>query len=656
MFDDATALQLDARTEPAVGFIGLVLRTADDRFALIEPARSDRGQRTTFPKTAITPGERASTALARCVREQLGVIPARLQTLPGPWETDGDVSRFFLGALDHDAPEGAPPPSPHGHTLHWCDRLRAAELLLRSEREADRARDLQLLALAWGREPSPERRLLFAVQTLHRMGFEALRLTITDAATGAWSLDVARPAQHHAPLTGRITPNGSPIDWDDATFDAPRTLADRLLYRAPELVLAARRSDPPSVEHLARQLASKPLTATARAALPPLRFSDAPPVPPRPAAPLAPSASPAPVASPAPAVVVEPPRETASPKLLRARGVVLGLAVGDALGAPIEILRRDAPPHPALLDGPVRDMIGGGKHDLAPGQVSDDTHMACCLATSLRARRRLDLDDVARRYVAWMGVTFDVGAQIRTVLTKIAAGERPHAAAMSVWEAGRRERATNGSLMRTAPLALHLAHDAEALMQASLDESALTHFDPRCRVACAAFNATLARAVCDGAPVDALFTTARSTVVDAARALLKQTPRYAREIQMAKAALLNDLDAARRDDPSLYGPELHLLDRGGFVRVAFRLAFWELAHAPSYEAALLDVVNRGGDADANATITGALLGAHHGAEAIPARWADAVRLAMEDRDDSPYATAYHPRVLFALAEERFDPR
>ena len=74
------------------------------------------------------------------------------------------------------------------------------------------------------------------------------------------------------------------------------------------------------------------------------------------------------------------------------------------------------------------------------------------------------------------------------------------------------------------------------------------------------------------------------------------------------------------DDPQLYGPEVHLQDQEGFVRVAFRLAFWELLHAPSFAAGVIDAANRGGDADTNAAIAGALLGAHHGRVAIPDAW------------------------------------
>ena len=95
--------------------------------------------------------------------------------------------------------------------------------------------------------------------------------------------------------------------------------------------------------------------------------------------------------------------------------------------------------------------------------------------------------------------------------------------------------------------------------------------------------------------------------------------------------------------------EVHLIGTQGYVRVALRLAFWELYRAPSFEAALIDVVNRGGDADTNAAVTGALLGAYWGEEAIPERWRSAVLSALEGQE-GPFAERYHPRRLLLLAE------
>jgi ADP-ribosylglycohydrolase len=118
----------------------------------------------------------------------------------------------------------------------------------------------------------------------------------------------------------------------------------------------------------------------------------------------------------------------------------------------------------------------------------------------------------------------------------------------------------------------------------------------------------------------------------------------------ALGALTADLRAAQEDDPSLYGPELHLQDQQAFVRVAFRLAFWELLHAGSFEAALIDVVNRGGDADTNGAICGALVGATYGVASVPDRWWRPVLTALNDDRENPLASAYHPQALLALVD------
>jgi len=132
--------------------------------------------------------------------------------------------------------------------------------------------------------------------------------------------------------------------------------------------------------------------------------------------------------------------------------------------------------------------------------------------------------------------------------------------------------------------------------------------------------------------------------------LARSASDYVFEVTSAKSLLMADLDAAQQADPMLYGPELHLHRQYGHVRIAFRLAFWELLHAPSFEAGLVDVVNRGGDADAHGAITGALLGAFHGEEAIPAEWKRQVLDAMATVR-GPFWNLYHPRHLLPLAPD-----
>jgi ADP-ribosylglycohydrolase len=284
-----------------------------------------------------------------------------------------------------------------------------------------------------------------------------------------------------------------------------------------------------------------------------------------------------------------------------------------------------------------------------PGQVTDDTQQACALFSSVWNAGRYDLFDAAQRYQAWRAVAFDIGAQTSRVLDEMTGGGHPVAAGRAVWEASGRYAAGNGSLMRCAPIAVLFAGDGRSRRRASVDDSALTHFDPRCQLACAAYNGAIARALQPGArTVEQVFDAAETDLAAAAWYLQRAWPELAEEVAAAQDALAHDLAVARRDDPELYSDELHLTRMQGFVRVAFRLAFWELAHAPDFASGVVDTVNRGGDADTNGAIVGGLLGAFHGQPGIPAHWIDQVLGALPEVDGDPLTTAYHPRQFLRL--------
>jgi ADP-ribosylglycohydrolase len=148
-----------------------------------------------------------------------------------------------------------------------------------------------------------------------------------------------------------------------------------------------------------------------------------------------------------------------------------------------------------------------------------------------------------------------------------------------------------------------------------------------------------------------LLVAADTALLRAGAQLGRLAPDYVQEVSQASAFLRQDLELAQKDDPQLYGPELHLhRPQQHAVRVAFRLAFWELMHATSAESALLDVIHRGGDTEAHATITGALVGAFHGEEALPAEWRKQVLEALATVK-GPLWDVYHPRHLLALAQD-----
>jgi ADP-ribosyl-[dinitrogen reductase] hydrolase len=366
----------------------------------------------------------------------------------------------------------------------------------------------------------------------------------------------------------------------------------------------------------------------------------------------------------------------------RSRGALIGLAVGDALGAPLRGRNFIAPLFPLLADGPRRTMAVGklksrippaqnsltyqdfpagipGEVELEPpvldlrrGQVTDETQMACCVAWSLREVKSYSATDALRRYRAWRPHAFDMSDPMREVLDEMDSGLPVLTAGRRVWIRGYRRSCTNGSLARTAPIGVFFARDDAARTQASFDDSALTHYDPRCQLACAALNAAIAKAITGGEelkPAD-LITAAQTGLSVGAAALARSLSDFVEEVSAAKSFLWADLEAAQQENPQLYGPELHLHRQHGHVRIAFRLAFWELLHAPSFEAALVDVVNRGSDADAHAAITGALLGAFYGERAIPDDWRRPVMEAMATVR-GPLWNLYHPRHLLPLAPD-----
>jgi len=334
-------------------------------------------------------------------------------------------------------------------------------------------------------------------------------------------------------------------------------------------------------------------------------------------------------------------------ELNRARGALWGQAIGDALGTTHEFVRADnALPFPRLNAGPLTDIVGGGPFRLDPGQVTDDTHMAICLASSLASRRRLDPDDVARRYIEWSDVAFDIGNLTRAAVGKLRQGTPTSEAGYELWEASGREGAPNGSLMRTSPLPVFFRKQPEELRRAALLESMITHADPRCRLACAAFGAAVRHAIVEpGAAPEAMHATAIAELSPAAALIEPRTP--ADLVQAAIQALREDLELAALPDP-----KLDVYRHAGFVRVAFRLAFWELLHAPTFEAGVLDCANRGGDADTNAAIAGALLGARFGELAIRSDWKTRVDNACRSPgwSKSPMFDRYHPRRLFDVLD------
>jgi ADP-ribosyl-[dinitrogen reductase] hydrolase len=274
----------------------------------------------------------------------------------------------------------------------------------------------------------------------------------------------------------------------------------------------------------------------------------------------------------------------------RAAGAVLGLALGDALGAPFEFRRRDAIPDPL----PVFELPWMG---LPPGSWTDDTAMARNLWTSLIDHDgRLELGDVLARHLAWLATgPPDVGNQTRLALRGAERGTADPA--RTVFERrGPEVSAGNGSVMYCAPLGVVRAFDPTALMDEAPALSMLTHWDGRCRTACLAVTLTVA-ALTRGDD-------AERAVIEAVGAVVDREGGEELEFLVAEAGRSRPVD----------GPDM------GFTLFAAAIGLRTVVEAADVESGLRDVVGLGGDTDTNAAVAGALLGARHGRSALPTAW------------------------------------
>ena len=297
----------------------------------------------------------------------------------------------------------------------------------------------------------------------------------------------------------------------------------------------------------------------------------------------------------------------------RARGVLLGPACGDALGRPVEGWSAER------IDGEhgtLTDFVGDGVHGKPPGTVTDDTQLALRLARSLVDCDGYDSADFVQRLLEWYERRpFGIGGTTTEALRRISDGVPPVEAAERARAAkppGR--KATNGSVMRCAPIAIAYRDDPEELRRVSRDSSRVTHADPRCVHGCAALNLTIAYAL-----------------ADATRPL----ERALEDLSVDAPAALREGLAPNADDT--IDPDA--LEPANDAVETLRTACYHGLAADSLEGAIVDAVDEGGDTDTIGAVAGAVAGARFGATDLPDRW----RSSLECRDE-----------LERLADELFD--
>jgi ADP-ribosyl-[dinitrogen reductase] hydrolase len=284
------------------------------------------------------------------------------------------------------------------------------------------------------------------------------------------------------------------------------------------------------------------------------------------------------------------------------KSVLFGVAVGDALGVPVEFNTREE-----IKENPVTDMIGFGTYNLPAGTFSDDSSLTFCLAEALT--NEFDLNRIGRNFVKWYhndywtatGTVFDIGIGTSIAIERIAEGVNPEIAG------GKDESSNgNGSLMRISPLVFHLMDKPiDERYEITKQVSSITHGHIRSVIACFYY-------------------------LEFARQLIENKNKF--EIYKNLQTLISNHLSSLSIDPI----EVALFDRllkqninelteenivsGGYVIHSLEASIWCLLTTETYKDAVLKAVNLGADTDTTGAVTGGLAGLLYGFDNIPSNW------------------------------------
>ena len=277
----------------------------------------------------------------------------------------------------------------------------------------------------------------------------------------------------------------------------------------------------------------------------------------------------------------------------RYRGVMLGVAVGNALGLAVEGWSKDS----------IKKRFPKGVTEIDPAEKDrpwdDDLAQTVVLAEVLMATGEVELQDLTARLVRWRAENGrGIGSLTAAVLSLLAAGVSADKAAQIVWEQSGRKAAGNGAVMRCAPVALRWRNLGSRLVEESIKSAIVTHYDPRCPWSVLAVNAALA-SLLNGVEPD--FGRLAALLDDAGAP--EEVGRGVRETQGST------LESFKLDGADM-----------GYTIKAMQVGLWASREHGEFEGVLTRVINAGGDTDTNGAVAGAIMGARTGASGIPRRW------------------------------------
>ena len=284
------------------------------------------------------------------------------------------------------------------------------------------------------------------------------------------------------------------------------------------------------------------------------------------------------------------------------KNILIGSAVGDALGVPVEFKSRQY-----LQQNPVTDMMGYGTYNMPPGTFSDDSSMMFCLAESLC--NGYNLNDIAEKFQMWMhegywtadGEVFDVGISTRKAINRLRVVKNPT-------EAGSTSESDNGngSLMRILPLAIFTKDlSIDERCEIVKEVSSITHAHNRSVLACI-YYIEFALNVLDSENLEEAYLNTNFWL----KLFLEENEIYKNEFTYFERILSGKLIDLKEDE----------IKSTGYVMDSLEASIWCLLHTSSYKDCVLKAVNLGHDTDTIACIAGGIAGIYYDAETIPTNW------------------------------------
>jgi len=291
----------------------------------------------------------------------------------------------------------------------------------------------------------------------------------------------------------------------------------------------------------------------------------------------------------------------------KVRGVIFGHAIGDALGLGTEFLSKQQITiyYPNGLETLEQIKRDAHRRRWACGDWTDDTDQMLCIFDSLLSKGQVDVLDIAGRIYQWAaGGGMGIGQTVAAVVDSPEFCRQPHSISERVWLSSGRRAAANGGVMRTSVLGIWQNESPEMVKKNAEAVCKITHYDPRCVASCV-------------------------VVCLAIRSLLRETPDVAVLVD-GLAADADTYDSRVREyidkaiHPDITALALEEPNSIGYTLKAMGAGIWALLHPTTYRDGIISVIHEGGDADTNAAVAGAILGAKFGFSGIPLRWVDSL--------------------------------